>query len=297
MEKKYLFLLLLLGVLQGAAFLFIKIAVSFLNPFNVVFLRIILALPCIYLFVFYRYSDIFSVVKAHFPILLLLSLSSVIIPFLLIAWAGQYIASGVASIYMALIPIFVSIFEVIFRKNIGFSLRAYLGLFLGFIGVILLFINDLLSNFSHGLWGHVACFVAAICYAFSIYKSKALSVLAPALIGCGVLSLASLLLLPMLSLMPLPKLIWTAPWWSILGLAFISTAGALILMYYLIDQIGTVFTATTNYLVPLVGIFLGFIFLHERLSNMLVPAVSLILVGLYCVSTGKKQHRDLLDDT
>lgn len=290
MDKKYLFLLLLLGVMQGAAFLFIKIAVSFLNPLSVVFLRVILALPFIYIFVFYRYTHIFSVIKAHFSILLLLSLSSVIMPFLLIAWAGQYIASGIASIYMALIPILVSIFEVIFRKNIGFNRRAYLGLFLGFIGVILLFLNDLRHHFLYGLWGHLACFLAAMCYAFSVYKTKALSALAPALIGCSVLTMASILLLPMLFLMPLPLLTWAVPWWSILGLAVISTAGALMLMYYLIDQVGTVFTATTNYLVPVVGVGFGYIFLHERLSDMLLPALVLILVGLYWVSTGKKSH-------
>jgi len=58
-------------------------------------------------------------------------------------------------------------------------------------------------------------------------------------------------------------------------------------MYYLIDKVGTVFTSITNYLVPLFGLLLGYLFLNEKLTPMLIPAISFILLSLYLVSNGK----------
>jgi len=288
LNKKYIILLGLLGLMQGTAFLFIKIAVTFLNPFTIVFLRVSLALPFLLLFGIYKYKNFIYIVKPKLKLLVLLSFTSIIIPFSLISWAGKFIPSGVSAIYMALIPIFVTIFEVKFRKNFTFSKSGYLGLFIGLIGVVSLFFNDFLVNLGSGLIGHILCFLSAIFYAFSVYKTKILSDIPPALIGLSILTLSSVFLLPLI-LFFLPSSISASKfeWFSILGLATISTAGALILMYYLIDKVGTVFTSITNYLVPLFGLLLGYLFLNEKLTPMLIPAISFILLSLYLVSNGK----------
>ena len=289
MNKKSLFLLGLLGLMQGTAFLFIKIAVTSINPFAIVFLRVTISIPLIYAFIYYKKYNLIEIVKPYWKSLLLLSFTSIIIPFSLIAWAGKFIPSGISSVYMALIPIFVVIFEIFIRKNINLKIRAYLGLLLGFLGVILLFWNSLSSQNIGSLIGHFFCLLSAIFYGFSVFKTKELSSIPPIVISFFILLGASIFLFPIFVLISPENLSFiNMQGLSILGLSIISTAGALMLMYHLIDKVGTVFTATTNYLVPLFGIILGYIFLNESLNIILFPAVILIFLSLYLVSSGKK---------
>jgi drug/metabolite transporter (DMT)-like permease len=56
------------------------------------------------------------------------------------------------------------------------------------------------------------------------------------------------------------------------------------LYYYLIDQAGPSYTALTVYLIPLVGIFAGIIFLDEQITGQAVAALLLILAGIAVVN-------------
>lgn len=73
-----------------------------------------------------------------------------------------------------------------------------------------------------------------------------------------------------------------------LALAWISTAAALVLLYYLIAKVGPIFTATANYLVPLTGLFLGVVLLKETLPSLTMPAIALILTGLWLVKSSRR---------
>lgn len=288
MNSKALTLLILLAFMQGTAFLFIKILVNYISPFSIVFLRVSLALPLLYIAIFFKYKNTIPNLKPYGGTFLLLSLTSIIIPFSLISWAGKFIPSGISSVYMALIPIFVAVFESLFRKTFTFSKFGYLGLLLGFSGIILLFFDGFTSSFQKGIFGHILCFLSAIFYAFSVYQTKKLSNVPPLLSGTVILTLASILLFPFfVFIFPIHAATFKLILFPISGIAIISTASALMLMYYLIEKVGTVITATTNYLVPIFGIGLGYFFLHEKVSFLLLPAILCIFCSLYLVSKDK----------
>ncbi|MCH7395476.1 DMT family transporter [Acinetobacter dispersus] len=119
-------------------------------------------------------------------------------------------------------------------------------------------------------------------YGYSVYKTRQLGSVVPAITNAYVLSISAMISLPFMVL--------TQDWnvnfslqavGALIGLALISTAGALLLMYYLIHQVGSVFTATTNYLVPIVGLLLGALFLNETITPLMLPALLFVLLGVF----------------
>lgn len=284
MKLKFFYLLLLLGIMQGSAFLFMKLADQSFSTASIVFFRLFLAAMVIVPYVLYSTPSYRTVWNAHKKIFITLAFTSTVIPFSLIAWAVQYIASGIEAVYMALIPLFVAIFEYFGKEKIRFSKEVYLGFIFGFLGILLLSFQDILKYGGENAKGHFAVFLSAIFYGYSVYKTRQLGNVGPAITNAYVLSISALISLPFMLL--------TQDWsvnfslqavGAMIGLALISTAGALLLMYYLIHQVGSVFTATTNYLVPIVGLLLGALFLNETITLLMLPALLFVLLGVFFI--------------
>ncbi|NNP68452.1 DMT family transporter [Acinetobacter sp. Ac_5812] len=285
MKLKFFLFLLLLGIMQGSAFLFMKIADYSFSTASIVFFRLFLAAMVIVPYVFYSTHSYWTVWKAHKKIFITLAFTSTVIPFSLIAWALQYIASGIEAVYMALIPLFVALFEYFGKEKIRFNRQVYLGFIFGFLGIFLLSFQDILKYGGENAKGHLAVFLSAIFYGYSVYRTRQLGSVKPAITNAYVLSISAMI--------SLPFMILTQDWstnfnlqavGAMMGLALISTAGALLLMYYLISQVGSVFTATTNYLVPIVGLLLGALFLNEKITILMLPALFFVLLGVFFIS-------------
>ncbi|MGA6138010.1 DMT family transporter [Acinetobacter sp. TUM15071] len=284
MKLKFFYLLLLLGIMQGSAFLFMKLAGQSFSTASIVFFRLFFAAIVIVPYVLYSTHSYHIVWKAHKKIFITLAFTSTVIPFSLIAWAVQYIASGIEAVYMALIPLFVAIFEYFGKEKIRFSKEVYLGFVFGFLGILLLSFQDILKYGGENAKGHFAVFLSAIFYGYSVYKTRQLGNVGPAVTNAYVLSISALISLPFMLL--------TQDWnvnfslqavGAMISLALVSTAGALLLMYYLIHQVGSVFTATTNYLVPIIGLLLGALFLDETITFFMLPALLLVLLGVFFI--------------
>lgn len=284
MKLKFFLFLLLLGTMQGSAFLFMKIADHSFSTASIVFFRLFLAALVIVPYVLYSTHSYRTMWKAHQKIFITLAFTSTVIPFSLIAWAVQYIASGIEAVYMALIPLFVALFEYFGKEKIRFNREVYLGFIFGFLGIFLLSFQDILKYGGENAKGHLAVFLSAIFYGYSVYRTRQLGCVAPAITNAYVLSISAMI--------SLPFMILTQDWstnfnlqavGAMIGLALISTAGALLLMYYLISQVGSVFAATTNYLVPIVGLLLGALFLNEKLTILMLPALFFVLLGVFFI--------------
>ncbi|MCE7860803.1 MAG: EamA family transporter [Chloroflexi bacterium CFX2] len=77
---------------------------------------------------------------------------------------------------------------------------------------------------------------------------------------------------------------WVAALWlGVLGSGF-----AMIMLYYLIHEVGPTRASLVTYLFPVGGVILGVIFLNEHLSWQLLVGTILILVSLVVVNYKKK---------
>ena len=97
-------ILLALAVIWGVAFVFIKVAVTHVEPLTYVWLRLSIAAIALWLLMLWR-RERFGLPLAVWGAILLLALLNNMIPFVLFGWGQQRIASGLASILNATTPI------------------------------------------------------------------------------------------------------------------------------------------------------------------------------------------------
>jgi drug/metabolite transporter (DMT)-like permease len=81
-------------------------------------------------------------------------------------------------------------------------------------------------------------------------------------------------------------------WISILWLGILGSGVAVIMLYYLIHEIGPTRASMVTYLFPVGGVILGVIFLNEELSWQLLVGAALIILSLIVANMQpRKQER------
>src|SRR5690348_1638002 len=112
-------MLLLLGAVWGASYLFIKVAVRELQPAAMIELRLLLAAPILVVFLTALHGRRVAVreIRGAWREGLVLGALNAAIPFTLIAWGEKHIESGVAAIGNASVPIFVALLAIPFAPS------------------------------------------------------------------------------------------------------------------------------------------------------------------------------------
>jgi drug/metabolite transporter (DMT)-like permease len=286
MQPKHWTAFIFLGVIWSASFLWIKIALSEIGPFTLVAYRVLFG-------VFFAGGAVLLQRKAWprdwagwFPFLLL-GITSVAIPFFLITWGELSIDSAVASILNATVPLFTIVIAHLFLLDDKMSMQRVLGLFIGFIGVIVLLSEDLSAGEQSSILGQAAVILASIFYAASSVYARRKTQAAPGLVrGAAPLVSATVVMWLMAPVLESPLEVPQLPltWIAILWLGILGSGLALILWYYLLHEIGPTRTGMVTYIFPLGGVILGVIFLNEHLSWQLAVGALLIISSILVVN-------------
>jgi drug/metabolite transporter (DMT)-like permease len=291
MQAKHWTAFIILGSVWSASFLWIKIALDEIGPFTLVAFRVLFGL-------LFAGGAVLLQRKAWprdwtgwFPFLLL-GVTSVAIPFFLITWGELSIDSAVASILNATVPLFTIVIAHLFLGDDKMTVQRVLGLFIGFIGVIVLLSEDLTAGVQSSILGQAAVILASVFYAASSVYARRKTQSAPGLVrGAAPLVSATLvmwLIAPVLeSPLKVPQLPIT--WIAILWLGILGSGLALILWYYLLHEIGPTRTGMVTYIFPLGGVVLGVIFLNEHLSWQLAVGALLIISSIVVVNWQAKK--------
>ncbi len=215
---------------------------------------------------------------------------SVAFPFMLINWGQQFIDSSLGSLLNGTTPFFTVIFSTLLLRNEKISGNKLRGIIIGFVGLLVLVFPNLRQGVNASFWGIMAVVLASASYGVGwVWVRKRLvgttSFKAPA----TQLFLATLMLLPFLSLAEVPASMLSlssTTLISILGLGTLGTSIAFILYFKLISQAGASYASMVTYLVPVIGVFLGSIVLQEKVTVWMLSGAVLILYGIY--TGGKK---------
>src|SRR5512139_3393120 len=131
----------LLGLIWGSSFLWIRIAVQDTGPFTLVALRLLFGLIGLFAIMVYK--------KQPFPrdrrLILLLAFMGLIntaLPFTLISWGETRIESSLASILNGTVPLFAIIIAHYWLHDERITPARIIGLIVGFIGVFVLVGRD-----------------------------------------------------------------------------------------------------------------------------------------------------------
>lgn len=280
-------LLIILSILWGGSFFFVGVAVKVLPPLTIVALRVSLA-AIILLSVVYitglRMPADRKVWVAFFGMCILNN----VIPFSLIVWGQQHIASGLASILNATTPLFTVIAAHILTRDEKMTTLKMIGVIIGFTGVVIMIGYDAFGGVGKPIYGQLAVIGAAVSYSLAgIYGRRFYQLgVKPMVTATGQVTASSVLLIPMALLIEKPFQLsvpgWEV-WLAVAGLAAISTALAYILYFRILATAGATNVLLVTLLVPVSAILLGIIFLGESLEIKHLLGMGLISIGLLAI--------------
>jgi len=278
------FMILLLGLIWGATFMVIEIALRGISPFWLASGRIgfaaILTLAIWLIMGGRLFAD-----RANAPwmLLILISALSTAVPFMLLSWGIQYTTSSFAGISMASVALIVLPLAHFLIPGEAMTLRRTIGFVIGFVGVLVLIGPQALalSGAEGEVAGRIACIGAAACYALSSVLMRRLPAIDPVGLSAVGLLIGALVVIPAaIAIEGPPPLPDGTTLFALAVLGLIPTAGANLLRVLLIRSAGPTFMSLTNYMVPLWAVIFGVTLLGEALAPSLFFAMALILAGL-----------------
>ena len=209
---------------------------------------------------------------------------AIFIPGWTFIYALKHISSGLQSIFISTIPLFTVFWVFLFFKEEKITKLKIISVFVGLLGLVLLFLSGStgLSNEGNLLTGGILALIGVQGLALSNITNKKHSQYIPAktylftqwLVG-GFLSIILFFILggefEVLDSFELFRLI---------GLVFIDIFNYS-LFFYTIKRLSATFTTLVDYVVPTVGIAVGYLFLDEIVNNIFYVTLMLIFISLY----------------
>jgi len=213
--------------------------------------------------------------------------TSLAIPIFFISWGEQTIDSAVASILNATTPLFTIVMAHFLLQDDKMTIQKVLGLLIGFAGVVVLLSKDLIAGAQNSVIGQAAVILASLFYAGSAVYGRKLTQHVPVTVRGAMLLITSTIFMWIVGpLMEKPFEFPSLPitWIAILWLGILGSGLAVIMLWYLIHEVGPTRASLVTYLFPVGGVILGVIFLNEHLSWQLLVGSILIVASLAVVN-------------
>jgi drug/metabolite transporter (DMT)-like permease len=272
-----------MGVIWGASFLFMKIALDGVSFYQVAWSRLVLGGLSLGVIVLASRQRLprDPVVYLHF---LVIAITNCVVPHLAFAWAEQYVSSGLASIYNAVTPITTALMVTLAFHVEKLNRGQVLGVGIGIAGVIVIIAPWRHAALTGDLAGQLACLLAAVCYGFSFGYVRRFLSHRPipgatfAFLNIGIAGAIMLLLTPVIAWQPVdltPGIVA-----SLLTLGVLGTGVAYIWNINVLRAWGPTNTSTVTYITPVVGVLLGVLVLRETFSVNQPLGAALVFVGI-----------------
>lgn len=288
----------LLGSVWGSSFLFIKIGLESLTPFTLVTLRTGIGAAGLW--------TIIALTRRRLPrdrrtLLSLLFVGAVntAIPFVLITWGEQFIDSAVAGILNGTVPLFAIVISHFALSDERITWLRLAGLIVGFVGIVFIFSDDLLSGLAlmregaglsaafGSVQGQLAVVLASLSYAVgTVFARRNTRHVEPLVVAGGsqIVAVSLVAVSAFLFETPLATQMSGRSLFAIGWLGLLGTCLAYILFYFIIGQWGATRATLVTYAMPVVAFALGAVVLGERVTWQLVVGGLLIVGGIALVN-------------
>lgn len=279
-----------LGLVWGASFLFIELALTGVGPFWLTASRILFAGLLTTAIWKMRGGPLYETdERAGWVPLLAVGVLSSALPFVAISWGQQFVTSGFAGVSMAAVALVVLPLAHFFVPGERLTLRKSLGFLIGFIGVAVLIGPEAFrsTEVDGELFGRFACVLGAACYAVSSVVMRRLPPVDPVGLSAVTLLIGAVPVTVLAAIVEgVPPMPSAEVAMVILTLGLVQTAAANLLRVMVIRSAGPVFMSLTNYQVPLWSVLLGVLLLGESVEASLFMAMVLILTGVFLSQKG-----------
>ncbi|MET0784089.1 MAG: DMT family transporter [Leifsonia flava] len=278
-----------MGVIWGSSFLFMKVALEGVGFGQVAWSRLVLGGIVLGVIVLIMRPRIDGgpvlprdpAVWLHFVVI---AISGCVVPFLLFAWAEQYVSSSLASIYNAVTPITTAIMATAVFRVEKLARDQVLGVIIGVVGVVVIIGPWAYAAITGDLWGQFACLGSAISYGFTFGYTRRFLSGRPiagatfAFINIGIGGVIMLLLTPIVAVGPV-ALDWPVTL-SLIALGALGTGVVYIWNINVLRAWGPTNASTVTYVTPVVGVVLGVLVLGETFSWHEPVGALLVFLGI-----------------
>ena len=280
--------LIILSVIWGSSYILIKKGLTGLTPVQLGSLRVIITTLLIAPI---GYNKIKHIPKNKMKWVAISAFVGSFFPAYLFAFAETEISSSVTAVMVSLTPLFTLLISVIiFGEEL--LKKQVVGVIIGFLGIIVLINNELLSSSFNILY--VMCIVlAAFCYAVNAnllkYKLPNIPALGIVFMSFLFMFIPAFIVLffsnfPFSDFTSNPLILESIVY--IVILALFGTAVAKVMYIKLLAISTPVFSVSTTYLMPVVAIFWGLLDGEEFKLTQFI-GTSIILIGVYLVTKKK----------
>lgn len=277
------FVWLLVGVIWGSTWLFIKIGLQDLPPFSFAALRFGLALiPLIALMKLRRLSLPKS--NRDWVLMILTGLLTITMNYSLVFWGGNYISAGLIATLYTTLPLFTLIFAHFLIAKERMTWPKLTGVLIGMAGVAVIFSQQLQINDWLAIWGSTAIVLATVGTGLSSVIIKRQGRHFDPITLTTVQTAIGLIPLSILAIAidgnPF-DFAWTpTAIISLFYLAFIGSSLAFVLMFWLIKRMDVSKTQLTPLISTITAVALGIVILNETLTWQIMVGGVAIVLGL-----------------
>ncbi len=278
-------LLMLLGLLWGGSFFFVRVAVAEIDPLTLVFLRVVLAAGVLWPFVLFGRSDL-AAYRGRLPAFLVLAILNNVIPFTLIVAGQTALGAGLASIINATTPLWTALVARGFGVEARLPAHKLAGIVIGIAGAAMMFAPALAGAGDSPVWAKLCIVGAAVSYGFAATFARRFREVPPLLVATGQLTASSLVMAPVaLVAGNIPATLAASPQTiaAVVALAALATAFAYILYFEIIASAGASNAALVTLVVPASAVILGTVLLGERLDAYELAGMAVILASLIVI--------------
>ncbi len=277
MSRRGWALFISLGLIWGLPYLLIKVGVESLSPFVVVFARVFIGaaimLPIAY------FTGQLRKLKGHWRWVFIFAIVEMTFTFLALTWAEQRISSSLAALLISTVPLTAAIIARAMGLDSRLSGMRLVGLGVGFAGVAALVGLDVSGG---DLLSVAAISITVLGYALGpIIVDRKLSSAPSVAVIAASLTINALIYAPFAWLTWPTEAVPPTAWWSIVALGAVCTAGAFIIFFALIAEVGPARTTVITYVNPGVAVILGVLILGEPLTPGIVIGFPLVLAGSF----------------
>lgn len=269
--------LLLLALLWGGAYLFMRSAAPAFGPGPMIFLRMALG-SLLILLPLTLWRGGLAPMRKHWRPIAVMGIVFTALPFIGLGYAALSITAGMMAVIQSAAPIFSAIVGRIWLREPISPIRAT-GLVIGLGGVALLVWDKVGARDDASVAILITIAMTVLWGVSSNFARVKLAGVDPLATATGAISAAALVLAPIAA--------WTWPadppslkaWAEVAFLGVASTGFGFILYFGLIGAIGAVRATSVTFLIPAVTMVLGALYLQEPLTLRMILGCAVVLIG------------------
>jgi drug/metabolite transporter (DMT)-like permease len=219
-----------------------------------------------------------------------------------LVYAEETVPSGLASLVLAVIPLYVALIEMFLPGGEPLPARGWLGMALGFLGLAVLLWPSLRSGIAGNstvLWALAALLAGALSWTVGSILSRRThlpvnSFVAAAwqMLAAGIFNTAAGTVLGQWTHFHLTGAALGSLAWLITGGSLLGYTGFI----YLIEHVPVAKVASYAYVNPVVAVLLGVFLLHERPARAEFAGMAAIVVAVFLLTTAQVKARPQLAD-